>query len=83
MTKPTRFFATCLLILSMSAIALADGEGGVMQGPPAPVPPPSAESSADCSSIEAATAAQPVQDSTINIATTAEALTVWLAMSIL
>ncbi len=37
MTKLTRFFGICLLVVSFSAVALADGEGGITQTPPAPV----------------------------------------------
>lgn len=38
MSKLTRFVAIGLLVLSISAVALADG--GDMQGPGAPAPPP-------------------------------------------
>jgi hypothetical protein len=38
MSKLTRFFAISLLVLSMSAVAFADG--GEMQGPGSPEPPP-------------------------------------------
>lgn len=38
MTKLTRFFAISLLVLSMSAVTLADG--GETQGPGSPAPPP-------------------------------------------
>ena len=38
MAKFTRFFATSLLVLSMSFVAFADG--GETQGPGSPVPPP-------------------------------------------
>lgn len=73
MTKLTRFFATCLLVVSISTVALADG--GTVQGPPAPPPPPSAECTADCSS---ASASEPVQDSSIDIASAEDMLTNWL-----
>ncbi len=38
MKKLTRFFATCLLVVSMSAVALADG--GITQGPGLASPSP-------------------------------------------
>jgi hypothetical protein len=86
MTKLTRFFATSLLVVSMSAIALADGEGGILQTPPAPAAAAAAaaaECTVDCSSTEASTTTQPVQDSTADIATTAQMFAVWLVNSIL
>ena len=41
MTKLTRFFATCLLVVSISGAALADG--GQTQGPSSASPAPSTE----------------------------------------
>ena len=41
MSKLTRFFAISLLVFSMSAVAFADG--GEMQGPGSPEPPPPGE----------------------------------------
>ena len=41
MTKLTRFFATCLLVVSLFGAALADG--GQTQGPGSTSPPPSTE----------------------------------------
>lgn len=81
MTKLTRFFATCLLVVSISAVALADGDGGATQGPPAPVPPPSAQSVTE--GAEVAGAAQPAQESSFDIVTVADGLATWLVAAIL
>ena len=83
MTKLTRFFGTCLLVVSLSAVALADGDGGATQGPPAPVPPPSAECVAEYSGTEASAPAQPAQDSSVDILMAGDMLANWLVMSIL
>jgi hypothetical protein len=81
MTKLTRFFATCLLVVSISAVALADGDGGTVQGPPAP--PPAAQCDTDCSSPEASAPAQPAEDLSVDIVTEATLFASWFAMSIL
>jgi hypothetical protein len=80
MTKLTRFFATCLLVASISAVALADGEGGVTQGVPhaAALPPP-AECTTDCS-ITAAS--EPVPDSSFDIVSAEDMLKNWLVAAI-
>ncbi len=76
MTKLTRFFATCLLVVSMSAAALADG--GATQGPPAAVPTPSEECTTGCSEAENATSAQ---NSSVDTMTEAM-FVIWLAEAI-
>lgn len=83
MTKLTRLFATCLLVVSISAVALADGEGGLLQGPPAPVPPPSASQSTEYTPGSASpSASEPVQDSSLDIASAEDILMNWLVFSI-
>jgi hypothetical protein len=64
MTKLTRFFSVCLLVVSLSAVELAYGEGGATQAPPAPVPP-----SAACvtEGTEAPTLTQQDKDSSIDL----------------
>ena len=79
MKKLTQVFATCLLVGSISGVTFADGNGGVTQGPPAPPP----DCTADCPSNSTATVAQPTQDLTVDIVTTAEIFAVWLAQTIL
>ena len=80
MTKLTRFFGACLLIGSISAVALADGNGGETQGPPAPPPPPAAQSVAD-SAIDST---QTAQNSVLDVATAeADLLEAWLVSVLL
>ena len=79
MTKLIRVFATCLLVVSISAIALADGDGGITQTPPAP--PPAAQSATEFSDTDAS--AQPAEDSSVDILAEAKIFANWLAMSIL
>lgn len=83
MTKLTRFFATCLLVLSISAVGFADGVGGILQSPPAPVSPPSAQNSLDYSITDASSAAQPATDWTVDIVTEVEVFAASLTMSLL
>jgi hypothetical protein len=81
MTKLTRLFGVCLLVVSLSVVALATGEGGATQGPPAPVPPPPAE----CASEDtgALTSTQQGQDSSVDFGGATETLANWLIASIL
>ncbi len=77
MSKLTRFFGTCLLIASISAVAFADG--GDTQGPPAPAPPPRL-CVADSTDVDAST--QPAPDS-VDFAPAVDMLANWLALAIL
>jgi hypothetical protein len=79
MKKLRQLVAICILTLSLFVLA----HGGEVQAVPGAVPPPPPECSADCSSTKASTTAQPAQDSTVDIVTTGEMFTVWLATSIL
>ncbi len=82
MTKLTRFFGTFLLIVSISAVALADGNGGNTQGPPAPPPPPAAQSVTD--SAETIDSTQTAQNSVLDVATAeADLLEAWLVSALL
>lgn len=45
MKKLTTLLVTCILVLSLSGIALADGDGGVLHGPGSPVAAPPQETS--------------------------------------
>ena len=78
MTKLTRLIGVCLLVVSLSAVTLA--EGGATQGPPAPVPPPT-----ECVSegTDALASTQPVQDSSVDFGDSVETLTNWVIASIL
>lgn len=80
MTKLTRFLANCLLVVSLSTVALADG--GDTQGPPkALAQPPSAECITGGSGTEPSPAPQ---NSSIDIVTEVTAMLVtWLADAIL
>ncbi|HXJ43472.1 MAG TPA: hypothetical protein VNH18_29590 [Bryobacteraceae bacterium] len=77
MTKLTRLIGVCLLVVSLSAITLA--EGGATQGPPAPPPPTECVSEG----TDALASTQPVQDSSVDIGGGVETLTNWLIASIL
>jgi hypothetical protein len=79
MKELRRLVAICILTLSLVALAY----GGEVQGVPGAIPPPPPECSADCPSPEASNTTPPAQDSTVDIVTTAEMFTVWLATSIL
>jgi hypothetical protein len=81
MTKPTRFFAACLLVVSMSALAF--GDGGTTQGPPLAPPAPSAECTKDSSGIPGAIPVQPAQYPTVDIETIVGIFAAGLATSIL
>ena len=80
MTKLTRFFGACLLVVSLSAVALADGEPGATQGPPAPPPPPAAQCVTE--GAEVADSTQPVQEAWVDVETAADMFANWLVMSI-
>ena len=77
MTKLTRLIGVCLLVVSLSAVTLA--EGGATQGPPAPPPPPECVSEG----TDALASTQPVQDSSVVFGDSVETLTNWLIASIL
>jgi hypothetical protein len=77
MRKLTRFFATFVLVASISAVALADGEGGTTQGPPAPVPPPASECTMDYSAV---TSPAPTSNVTTDLANN---IVTWLVEAIL
>lgn len=78
MTKLTRFFGTCVLVVSLFGVALA---GDILTPPVAPPPP--AECSSDCPATEAAAPAQPAPDSSVYVAEAAEMFAEWLVASIL
>ena len=78
MTKLTRFFGTCILVVSLCGVALA---GDVMSPPVAPPPP--VECSSDCPGTGAAAPAQSAPDSSVDVAGAAEMLANWLVASIL
>ncbi len=79
MSKLTRFFGTCLLVASISAVAFADGS--ITQGPPAPPPPPPGQCVADSTEMDAST--QPAQESWVHVVTAVDMLANWLALAIL
>ena len=79
MKELRRLVAISIVMVSLFGVALA--EGGDTHGPPA-APPAPPECTADCSTTEVSTT-QPAQDSTVDIATTAEVYAVWLATLIL
>jgi hypothetical protein len=74
MTKLTQFFGTCVLVASLSGVALA----GETMGPPLP-PPPSTEFTSDCPETKAI--ALPQRDSSSDIVTAMD-LAAWLVVSI-
>jgi len=77
MKKLSGFFATCLLVVSMSAAALADG--GVTQGPGLAPPPPPPVCTTDCSEAENAISTQSLSvDTMIEV----EKFVTWLTESI-
>lgn len=78
MTKLTRFFATCILVVSISAVAWADG--GTTQGPNIAAPPPPVE---ECATVcpENVTFT-PQQPSSVETLTLADMFIIWLAESI-
>ena len=69
MTKLNRFFASCLLIASISAVAIADG--GSTQGPSIYSEPPPATGSSDASTEDASSPA-------LDALKTAESVAIWL-----
>lgn len=76
MKNLTRFFATCLLVVSMSAVALADG--GITQTPGlAPPAPP--DCTTGCSEAENATS---TQNLSVDTMIEAAKFVTWLAESI-
>ena len=77
MTKLTRFVGTCVLVVSLSGVALA---GDVMT-PPAPPPPPS-QLSSDGPGTEAPALPQPGQDLSGDLVTAMNTLASWLMASI-
>jgi hypothetical protein len=77
MTKLTRFFGTCVLVVSLSGVALA---GDVMTPPVAPPPP--FGSSSNCPGTEAPALQQPGQDLSGDLVTAMDTLASWLVASI-
>jgi hypothetical protein len=78
MSKLARFFATSVLVVSLSAVALADG--GETQGSDLASPAPCAESNTGSSG---SIALSPTQDSAIEIATEVTLLVALLTSAIL
>lgn len=78
MSKLARFFATSMLVVSLSTVALADG--GETQGPNLASPAPHPGSSAGSPGTMALS---PVQDSSIEIATEVTLLVALLTQTIL
>jgi hypothetical protein len=76
MTKLTRFFGTCVLVVSLSGAALA----GDTMTPPAPPPPPLQISSNG--GTEAPALQQPGQDLNGDLVTALDTLASWLVASI-
>ena len=79
MTKLKRFCATCLLVVSISAVALADG--GNTQGPEFAPPPPVEQCTTGCETMTSAPVQAPL-DNTTNALTLADMLVIWLVESI-
>jgi hypothetical protein len=80
MTKVIRFFATCLLVVSLAAVALA--EGGETHGPGlAPPQPPTIECTADCPGNNEAP--WPLPEPLVDASDVASALVTWLVQSAL
>ena len=79
MTKVIRFLATCLLVVSLAAVALA--EGGETQGPGlAPPQPPTTECTADCNGNEASC---PEPEPWVDASEVANVFVTWLVQSTL
>lgn len=77
MTKVIRFFSTCLLVVSMAAVALADG--GEVHGPGfAPPQPPSIECTANCNGNQTS---YPVPEPSIDASDVANLLVTWFVQS--
>jgi hypothetical protein len=81
MTKLTRFFGTCLLVVSISVVALADGDGGETHGPPAPAPTPAVQYVTD--SAETTDSNQTDQNAVPDLAAEADLLAAWLVSVLL
>jgi len=79
MTKVSRFFATCLLVVSLASVALADG--GETHGPGLASPqPPLTECTANCNGSEASF---PMPEPSIDASDLANVLVTWLVQSAL
>jgi hypothetical protein len=79
MTKVIRFLATCLLVVSLTAVALADG--GETQGPGlAPPQPPTTECTTDCTDNETPC---PVPEPSVDVSDVVDVLVTWLVQSAL
>ncbi len=77
MTKLTRFVGTCVLVVSLSGVALA----GDIMTPPAPPPPPSQLSSC-CPGTAASALQQPGQDLSGDLLTAMDKLASWFVATI-
>ena len=77
MTKLNRFFGICILVVSLSGVALA----GDVLTPPAPSPPP-AQLSSSCSETEAPALPQPGQDLSGDLLTAMDTLASWFVATI-
>ena len=78
MTKVKRFFAACLLVVSLAAVALA--EGGETHGPGlAPPQPPTTECTTDCIVNEAPS---PLPVPSVDASDVANVLVTWLVQSL-
>lgn len=72
MTKLMRLFATCLLVVSISAVTFA----GDTQGPPAPTPDYTSDQSNE-------SASDPVQDPSFDVPVAEDTLVTWLVTVLL
>ena len=81
MTTLRRLLAICVLTVSLSGVAVADG--GETQGPPLLSAPPAPECITDCSDASGSTPDQPAEEPSVDIVTEAVIFANWLAMSIL
>jgi hypothetical protein len=77
MTKLNRFFASCLLIVSLSVVAMA--EGGDTQGPSILVTPPATGQE---TGLTQAIPSEPTSSEGFDALNTAEAITLWLLSEI-
>jgi hypothetical protein len=78
MTKVIRFLATCLLVVSLAAVAFADG--GETHGPGlTPPQPTTTECTTDCTGD----ASYPVPNASVDASDVANVFVTWLLQSVL